>query len=171
VEINLADPFCIETKFWTKVWECSSSTLTRVFIHVTGFDEPQILVLAEIAYFFAESNEINRIHKNRLALTEDRDITLDRGTLLDGTEDDRPTEHILVDVVAGHRNDKTLTMFGLVAKMIEIGRANRLESRETVRMLVFDWIIGSADNTTSQEQRLGRRSVDIAKYQLGISAT
>lgn len=123
-----------------------------------GFDEVNILSLAEVAYFFAQSNLITRVHKQPPALAHDRRNITGRS---------HPTEQILVKVVRGDRGDRDAHMFELVNKMVEIGsqhRAGNRLSREGIRKLVFEWVMGDFGYDIGVAQILARRMVDTEKF-------
>jgi hypothetical protein len=63
------------------------------------------------------------------------------------SEDLKPAQHVLLNLIAGViRTDSDATTFDLVSKMIEIGQAHRFESRESIRRLVFKWVMDLVDD-------------------------
>jgi hypothetical protein len=73
-----------------------------------------------------------------------------------------PSEHILVQFERGDINDLEHVLLGLINKMAQSGTQHRAEllSRESIRKLVFDWVIGQDDHHNLDEQAVARRMVD-----------
>jgi hypothetical protein len=83
-------------RHWIQEWLGFSGAIKRVLLVFDGFDEVNVLSLAEIAYFFAQSDFIVRAHKQPLALAHDRRNLIGNGA---------PKEQILVKVIVGQRSD------------------------------------------------------------------
>jgi hypothetical protein len=166
IKIDLSAPYA-NWSDWVQIWKPVGRAIQRIMLHVTGFDVPQIVTLAEVAYFFSESQLIRRIHKNPLTLAKDRALVLNKGTLPDSTKDTTPDEHILVVVESGEIGDGEQEIMGLVKEMARLGRnhygADAL-SREAFRKLVFDWAMGAPDTVLNREQIISRRSVDLVTF-------
>jgi hypothetical protein len=131
-------------------------------LHFTGFDSPQVLSLAEAAYFFVQSNMITRLYQKPVVLAKYRRTILN-STSGNGTTD----EHIIVNVRAGVLNDIDLNMFGAINKMITIGSARRAGyrlSRACFHKQVFDWAMEPADSVLTVEQLISRRAVNQTQY-------
>ena len=67
IEIELSTHYS-NWVIWVSAWNNFSKAVDRLLLYITGFDTPKLLTIAEIAYFFAESNIIQRMHKNPVTL-------------------------------------------------------------------------------------------------------
>lgn len=96
--------------------------MKHVLIVFTGFNEVNILSLAEVACLFVGYKLITCIYQNPLAIAQ----YLRR---IAKTSDTNPTssEHILVQIVRGQRNDLEYVVLNLITKVAQIGAQQRAE--------------------------------------------
>lgn len=88
-----------------------------------------------------------------------------------GDDDLTPSEDVLNQFVHSEINDRKHIMLGLVDKVAAIGIRYRAEllSCDSIRKLVFDWVMGPNDHQNLDEQALARRMIDQQRFPPGVT--